>query len=223
MQPLSRRCLAEGLGTFGFVLIGCGMALAKFFPGMHGDTLALPLAHAAAYGLFVTAMLSISGGHLNPAVTLGFLTTRRIDGRTAGAYIASQLAGAVLAVLLLKLAFPAGVTRNTTMGTPALGGSFGFGEGILLEALLTFILMSAVYGTIVAQDQPRFGGFGVGVALLGITLVGGPTSGGVVNPARAFGPALISNTWIGQAIWWIGPIIGAVVAAQLWERVILKK
>lgn len=223
MPSLGRRCLAEGVGTFGFVLIGCFSAIANTFPTGRYETLGIALAHAAALGLFITITMGVSGGHLNPAVTLGFLSTRRIDGKSAGAYIGSQLVGAVLAVLVLKLILPEGVTRVGTLGTPSLVGSLLFSQGILVEAVLTFVLMSAVYGTIVAQDPPRFGGFGVGVALLGIVMVGGPLTGAAVNPARAFGPALISGSFLSQAVYWIGPIIGAVVAAQLWERVLMKK
>jgi aquaporin Z len=222
MSPLARRSLAEGIGTFGFVFLGCASAVSNLFPSARYDTVGIALVHAAALGLFVSATLGVSGGHLNPAVTLGLLSTKRIDGRSAGAYIAAQLLGAVLAVVVVKIAFPAGVMRTSTLGTPAVATNLTFVQALIFEAVGTFILMSAVYGPIVAPERPRLGGFGIGVALLAIVLVMGPLTGGAVNPARAFGPALVSGTWVGQAIWWIGPIVGSVVAAQVWERGLLK-
>ncbi len=222
-MTLARRAIAEGFGTFGFVFLGCAAVMADVFPEGRFDTLEIALAHAAGLGLFITATLGISGGHLNPAVTMGFWSTRRIDSRTAAAYILGQLVGAVLAILVLKYAFPLNITRISILGTPAVAGSVSFGRGIAIEALGTFVLMSAIYGTIVTHERPPFGGFGVGIALLAIILAIGPVTGGVVNPARAFAPALVSGTWVGQLIWWLGPMLGAVVAAQLWERVLMKR
>lgn len=222
MSPLARRSLAEGIGTFGFVFLGAASAVTNFYPTARYDVLGMALVHAAALGLFVSATLGTSGGHLNPAVTLGLLSVKRIDGRSAGAYVGAQLIGAVLAALLVKLAFPAGVIRTSTLGTPAVASNLTFLQALGFETVGTFILMSAVYGTIIAPERPRLGGFGVGVALLAIVLVMGPLTGGAVNPARAFGPALVSSTWVGQAIWWIGPLLGGVLAAQVWERALLK-
>jgi aquaporin Z len=221
-MTLSRRALAEAFGTFGFVFLGCAATLADVFPEGRFDTLEIAFAHGAGLGLFITATMALSGGHLNPAVTIGFWSTRRIDGKTASAYILAQLIGAVLAIVALKYAFPLNLTRISILGTPAVAGSVSFGHGIAIEALGTFVLMSAVYGTIVSQERPPVGGFGVGIALLAIILAIGPVTGGVVNPARAFGPALVSGTWVGQLIWWLGPMLGAVVAAQLWERGLMK-
>jgi aquaporin Z len=222
-MTLARRALAEAVGTFGFVFLGCAATVADVFPEGRFDTLEIALAHAAGLGLFITATMGISGGHINPAVTLGFWSARRIDGRTAGAYILAQLVGATLAVLALKYAFPLNLTRISILGTPAVAGSVSFGRAIAIEALGTFVLMSAVYGTIVSQERPPLGGFGVGIALLAIILAIGPVTGGAVNPARAFGPAIVSGTWVGQLIWWIGPILGSVAAAQLWERGMIRK
>ena len=95
-----------------------------------------------------------------------------------------------------------------------------WGNAIGLEAVLTFFLVSAVFGTVISPDAPKVGGFGIGLVLLFDILVGGPLTGAAVNPARAFAPALVSGTWFAQPVWWIGPILGGVVAAQVWERVI---
>lgn len=223
MSQLVRRSLAEAIGTFGFVFLGCASTISNFFPGARYDTLGVGLVHGAALGLFITAMMGISGGHLNPAVTLGLLSGKRIDGKSAGAYIVAQVAGAVLAAVMVRYTFPDAMARTSTLGAPTIANTISFGQAIAFEAIGTFILVSAVYGTIVAQEKPVLGGFGVGIALLAIVLVIGPLTGAMVNPARAFGPAAVSGTWVGQAIWWIGPILGGLVAAQVWERALLKK
>ncbi len=223
MSSLVRRSLAEAVGTCGFVFLGCAATISNFFPGARYDTVGVAFVHAAALGMFITAMMNISGGHLNPAVTLGFLSTGRIKAQEAGAYIAAQLVGAVLAALLVRYSYPDPIVRTGTLGTPAIASSITFGQAIVFEAIGAFVLVSAVYGTIVAQEKPVLGGFGVGIALLAIILVVGPLTGATVNPARAFGPAVVSGTFVAQAVWWVGPILGGLIAAQLWDRVLLKK
>lgn len=223
MPSLARRSLAEAVGTCGFVFLGCAATISNFFPGARYDTVGVAFVHAAALGMFITAMMTISGGHLNPAVTLGFLSTGRIKAQEAGAYIAAQLVGAVLAAVLVRYSFPDPIVRTGTLGTPAIASSITFGQAIIFEAIGAFVLVSAVYGTIVAHEKPVLGGFGVGIALLAIILVVGPLTGATVNPARAFGPAVVSGTFTAQAVWWVGPILGALLAANLWDRVLLKK
>lgn len=223
MPSLARRSLAEAVGTCGFVFLGCAATISNFFPGARYDTVGVAFVHAAALGMFITAMMTISGGHLNPAVTLGFLSTGRIKAQEAGAYIAAQLVGAVLAAVLVRYSFPDPIVRTGTLGTPAIASSITFGQAIIFEAIGAFVLVSAVYGTIVAHEKPVLGGFGVGIALLAIILVVGPLTGATVNPARAFGPAVVSGTFTAQAVWWVGPIVGALIAANLWDRVLLKK
>jgi aquaporin Z len=167
--------------------------------------------------------MSISGGHLNPAVTAGMLAIRRIDPRTAILYILAQLLGAVLAAMALKALLPPGITKVLAIGTPALAANVTVGKAIATEAILTFFLMSAVLGTAVSPDAPKIGGFGVGLTLLIGILFGGPLTGAALNPARAFGPALVSGQWISQGVYWVGPILGALVAAFLWDKLLLPK
>jgi glycerol uptake facilitator-like aquaporin len=97
------------------------------------------------------------------------------------------------------------------------------GQAIGLELILTFFLMSAVYGTAVSADAPRVGGFGIGLVLLFDILVGGPLTGAAMNPARAFGPAVASGEWVGHGIYWVGPIAGALLAALLWEYFLIPR
>jgi aquaporin Z len=223
MHKLSARLTAEALGTFCLIFIGCGAVVAASLPGAGFGLLGIALAHALALGIMITATMNISGGHINPAVTIGLMAVRRISPRDGLAYIAAQLAGAVLGIYALKLVFPAGILAIGTMGTPALSIAMSFRTAIGLEAVLTFFLMSAVMGTAVAEGAPKVGGFGIGLVLLFDILVGGTLTGAAMNPARAFAPALASGTWFAQPVWWVGPIIGAVVAAVLWDKVILRR
>jgi MIP family channel proteins len=222
-MSLPRRMAAEGLGTLALVFFGCASVLMNVYPGAGYNMLGIGLVHAVVLGVMITCTMNLSGGHLNPAVTLGLFSARRVDARTAGAYIAAQLTGGVIGAAMVKFLVPANVSRIGSLGTPALANTMSIGSGIALEAVLTFFLMFAVYGTAVAPNAPKVGGFGIGLVLLFDILVGGPLTGAAVNPARAFGPALISGSWFGQIVWWVGPILGAVVAAQLWEWVLLDK
>ena len=108
-------------------------------------------------------------------------------------------------------------------GTPHLAADVTFMQGIWIEAILTFFLVSAVFGTAVSPEAPRIGGWGIGLAVFVDALVGGGLTGAAMNPARAFGPAVISVTWSGQAVYWIGPLLGAAVAAALWKAILLPR
>jgi aquaporin Z len=212
MVPLSRRLSAEALGTFALVFIGAGSVMSQYFPKTDYGTLGIAIAHGLVLAVMVTAAMDISGGHLNPAVTLGLLVARRITIRDAAAYIVTQLAAATIAAAVLQHTFPGGVLRAGVLGTPRLAPAVSLMEGIAIEAILTFFLVSSVFGT-----SPNFGGFGIGLTWLVCMLVGGPLTGAVVNPARAFGPALISHQWVAHIVWWVGPILGGVLAALVWE------
>jgi aquaporin TIP len=224
MPSLARRLTAEALGTFGLVFVGAAVVVVNGgFPNSGIGLLGIAWAHAMVLSVMVSATMTISGGHLNPAVTLGLLATRRIDPVSAGAYIATQLAAAVVGALLVQALFPPNAVRSALLGVPVIASSVSLGQAIGLEAVLTFFLMSAVYGTAVSPDAPRVAGFGIGLVLLFDILVGGPLTGAAMNPARAFGPAVVSGEWLGHLAYWIGPILGAVAAALLWEYVLLPR
>ena len=222
MPSLVQRLAAEAVGTFGFVLIGAGVVVTTAFPGAGFGLMGIALAHALALSVMVTAMMRISGGHLNPAVTAGLLVGRRITPREAVLYVAAQLAGAVAAGFLVKALLPGGAASVVGYGVPVINGQITLGNAIAIEAVLTFLLVTAVYGTAVAKSAPAVGGFGIGLTLFFTILVGGPLTGAALNPARAFGPAVAANAWTGHAAWWIGPILGGLVAGLLWDRVLLK-
>ncbi len=216
MASMSRRLVAEALGTFALVFIGTGAVIMNGFPNAGYGLLGIAVAHAFVYSVMVTATMNISGGHLNPAVTFGVLIARKIDAKTAAAYIGAQLVAAVVASLLVKGILPANVGRVVAFGTPLIASTVTLPQAVGVEAILTFFLVSAVFGTVVSADGPKVGGFGVGLVLLFAMLVGGPLTGAALNPARAFGPAMISGNLTGHIAYWIGPLLGGLLAGGLW-------
>jgi aquaporin Z len=171
----------------------------------------------------ITATMHISGGNLNPAVTIGLLVARRTNLQTAVAYIVTQLIAAVAAAAVLKGLYPPAVLRATSLGTPHLASSVSLTQGIVVEAILAFFLVSAVFGSCVNPNAPRVGGFAIGLTLAADILMGGGLTGAAVNPARAFGPALVAGDMVAHAVYWVGPILGGLLAGLLWEHVLLPK
>ena len=214
-----RAPVAEFIGTMLFVLVGAGSAIAN---QSAAAGLSIALANGIGLAVAVTIMMPISGGHLNPAVSVALWLGKQIDVLTLGKYVLAQLLGAIVAALLIKAIFPAGAVRMTSLGTPQVSGSMGLGGAIALEAIFTFFLVSAVYGTCVSPQKERVAGFAIGLVVVVCALGGGGAlTGAVMNPARAFGPALVSWDWHAQAVYWIGPLIGAVAAAGLWRYLLL--
>jgi MIP family channel proteins len=223
MRKTLRPLIAEFIGVFMLVFIGGGAmvvdALTTGGVGMVGIAAARGLAMAIA----VTAAISLSGGHINPALTLGLWSVGRIDLRRAALYVVAQLAGAVLAAILLRLLFPAGAGTVAQLGALKFADQTTFNQGLVIEAVLTFFLALSMMATVVDPDGPKLGGFGVGLTLMMCVLAGGPLTGAALNPARAFGPALLAGFWKAQVAYWVGPIVGAVAAMQLYERVLMKQ
>ena len=222
MSTLSRRFVVEMIGTFALVFFGCASVITNAYPGTSVGLVGVALAHAVALAIGVSFAMPISGGHLNPAVTLGLMSVGKVDVRTGAVHLAAQVVAALLSALALQAFFPEAIAGVVAYGTPQLSLNVSLVQGIGLEALMTFFLMSAVFGTVVSADAPRIGGFGVGLTLVFLIIGGGPLTGAAMNPARALGPAIASGTTTGQAVYWIGPILGAVVASLVWDRFLLK-
>jgi aquaporin Z len=223
MKTIMRALTAEFLGTFAFVFIGAGIIVVDTSRTGEIGLLGIALAHAFAFAVLVTATMNISGGHLNPAITFALWLTKKLDSKMAGLYVGTQLVAAVFAVLCVKFVLPDLAGLHSGYGVPQVSGLIGDTQAVLIEALLTLFLLSAVFGTLVSPEAPKVGGFGVGLALLFAMLVGGTLTGGMMNPARAFGPALISGNWQGHFIYWVGPLLGAAAAAGIWGWVLLPK
>ncbi len=227
MRQTQRALVAEFVGTFMFVFVGAGAIIANTLvtaqtntgPGLAG----IAVAHGLALAIAVTATLAISGGHINPAITIGLWSVGRIDARKAGLYVVAQLVGAALAAMLLKALLPAGAGQVAQLGALTFGDQTSFSQGFFIEAVLTFFLALSVMATAVDPRAPKIGGFGIGLTLWMCILVGGPMTGAGLNPARWFGPALVAGYWKAWLAYILGPIVGAVIATQLYERVLLKK
>jgi aquaporin Z len=217
MRGTVRPLVAEFLGTFFFVFVACAAVVL----GGAREVALVALAQSAAYAVAVSAMMPISGGHLNPAVTFAAWMAGRLDARRATGYVVVQLLAAVGAALVVDQLYPLGAVSAASAGVPRIGSDMTLTGAIVIEALVTALLVSAVFGTVVSSHAPRVGGFAVGLTLLPAILVAGPLSGAALNPGRAFGPALVAGDWHGHLAYWIGPLLGAAVAGLLWAKVLL--
>ncbi len=219
-----QKAIAEAVGAFLFVFVGAGAVIAtQFISSTYPALLIIALANGIGLALAVSIAMNISGGHINPAVTLGMLFTRRISAYNAAIYIVAQLIGAIIAGLFLVGLYPTSAGLAVHYGAPSLGAGVGVIQGIIFEAVMTFILVIAVFGTAVDSRAPKIAGFGIGLAVTVDVLAGGPFTGAAMNPARAMGPAIASLYLTNWYVYWIGPIIGAVVAALLYKYLILKE
>lgn len=220
-----RRAVAEFIGTFTLIFIGAGSIVAA--NQIHDTSLiGVALAHGLAIAVMVSALGHISGAHFNPAVTFGFLVTRRIAPALGALYWAAQLAGAALAALLLQQLLPRAATEAEAvkLGVPALGHGVDAAAGFGIEAILTFFLVLVVFASAV---DPRgtfksIAGLAIGLTITLDILFGGPFTGAAMNPARAFGPQLVGDHWTNGWVWYAGPILGAVIAALLYEYLYLR-
>ncbi len=222
LRPLA----AEFIGTLLFVFLGAGSVVAFVANGPTTGSigpLGVALAHGVGMGIIVSMTMSISGGHINPAVTFGLWIANRIDGWLAGQYVLAQVLGAVSGAALVKAVLPRLAVGIALVGTPRLSSDVTFMQGVWIEAVLTFFLVSAVFGTAVSSEAPKIAGFGIGLAIFVDALVGGSFTGAMMNPARAIGPALVAWQWNAHAVYWIGPLIGAGVAGALWKAVLLPR
>jgi glycerol uptake facilitator-like aquaporin len=134
-------------------------------------------------------------------------------------YVIAQLLGAVVAGFALAWVMPDELGEATSLGTPALGAGIGVVEGIAIEAVLTLLLVLAVFGTAVDARAPRLGGMAIGLAVAADVLMGGPLTGAAMNPARWFGPAVAAGAYDNWYVWWIGPLLGGIAAAVLYRYV----
>jgi MIP family channel proteins len=218
---------AEAIGTFVLVFAGTGVAVAALLDrpvaGPGYDSLATPLAFGLALLVVVASIGHISGGHVNPAVTLGLAATGHFPWRYVPAYVSAQLGGAVLGALATWLVFgrPGRETGNLAATIP--GPEVGYAQALAVEAVVTFVLVLVVVS--VATDDRVPAGIAppaVGAALAIGVLVAGPVTGGAVNPVRALGPALVAGQFNALWVYLVGPVVGGVVAALLYDRVLAR-
>ena len=225
MQKLGQSMVAEFLGTFALCFIGAGAICTNQWTNGAVGLLGIAMAHGMVLAVMISALGHISGGHFNPAVTIGLLTANKIEGKNAVVYIVSQLAGAMAAAYLLTRLVPADVWRAVHLGAPALMDGITPVHGVVIEAILTFFLVLTVFGTAVDPQGSwnAIAGFGIGSVLIFDILFGGPLTGAAMNPARAFGPAFAAHFWKHQLVYWVGPMLGGVLAGFLYSAVLLNK
>ena len=214
-ESVLRRGVAEFIGTFTLIFIGGGAGAIS-----GNDIVAVALANGLAIGIMVSNFGHISGGLFNPAITLGFLSTRRITPRLAVIYWIAQFGGAVIAAGILRWL----IHKPLFNGAIPSVHTIGAGRGFVLEAIMTFFLVIAVFATAV---DPRgafksIAGLAIGLTITIDVLFGGPLTGAAMNPARAFGPQLIANSWSDGWIYYLGPVVGALVAAFAYDYLYLR-
>jgi MIP family channel proteins len=216
----SRPLVAELIGTFYLVFAGAGAAALNHYLQGGVGLVGIALANGLALGTGVSATMNISGGNLNPAVTVALWSIGKLRGRLALLYIVAQLMGASIAVGLVRLSFPAAEFAAVHGGEPGLGAGITPLQGALLEAVMTFLLVSSAFLTAVDHRAPHVGGYGIGITVVFDVLVGGALTGAAMNPARSFGPALISGFWSNEWVYWVGPIIGGLVSALIYNLIL---
>jgi aquaporin Z len=215
------RGTAEFIGAFALTFFSAGAVMV----GSAG-LIGVAFAYGLAFALMFIAFGHISGGHFNPAITLGYLVRRRIDAGLAGLYWLMQLGGASVAALLLWWIFPKEAIAPARLGAPLLNRLIGQGAGFTLEAVLTGFLVLLVFAAAVDErgGYRAFAGFAMGLVITVGTLAGAPLTGAAMNPARAFGPEVVYNVWESYTwIYYAGPAVGGVVAALLYEVLYLRQ
>jgi aquaporin Z len=215
--------IAEAVGTFLFFFVGMGSVSVGVFAlsiGLApGGLLAVALAHGLALAVLVSAFAAVSGAHFNPAVTFGVWLTGHISARRGFAYVLAQCIGGLLAAVALRAVLPAGL--QTDLGLPRLAPGVQPVQGIAIEAILTGVLLVAVFGTAIDHRGAKIGGLAIGLAVAGDILMGGQLTGAAMNPARWLAPAAETGIWDNWYVWIIGPLLGAAVAALLYRFFLL--
>ena len=229
MYNLAQRVFAEFAGTFAFVFIAAGVICSDDFLRQQSQhplgVLGIALAQGLIYGVMVTSVHHISGGHLNPAVTVGFWVTRKLSTLDALLYTVAQLAGSVLAALALSAILAESIWRPVGLGSPMLAADFTRMHGMLLEGLLTFILVFVFFATIGDPNgaTPRNMGLAVGFTVAVGALFGNPFTGACMNPAMPFGPALAAHHWTNQGTYWVGPLMGGILGAWVYSSAFMQR
>ena len=227
MYNTPQKLAAEFLGTFALTFFGAGSICVDRFLQSSGGVgiLGIALAHGLTIAIMVSALGHISGGHFNPAVTVGIWVTKRIGTMDAFGYWIAQIAGSIAAAFLLRAVIPDETWHAVALGTPELARDFPRLAAMVLEAVTSFFLVLVVFATAVDERGVfrSIAGFGIGLTItLGI-LVAGPFTGAALNPARAFGPAVASGHWTSQGVYWVGPLAGGFIAGLLYDSLFLKK
>jgi aquaporin TIP len=218
-QDWWKPCIAEFVGAFALTFVGAGAIIAT----RGGDLVAIAFAHGLAIAVMVTALGHISGGHFNPAVTIATMFTKKIGVELGLLYVIFQLLGSIFGAFLLVAAFPEDLYGAVALGTPTVSSVITAPNAVVIEAILTFFLVFVIFGAAIdARNQMKsVAGLAIGLTVTLDILMGGPLTGAAMNPARAFGTALISRSFDNQLVYWIGPILGGIIAALVYDNAFL--
>ena len=221
-----RSTLAELVATLLFVFIGAGSVVVTGSLTDGELTAARLVAVAMANGLAVAAMVyaaaNISGGHINPAVTLAAIVTRNIGPVNGLMFIGAQVVGAIIGALLIVATISGAIDAN--VGAHALGAGVSVGQGLLMEIVVTFALVFVVFATAIdPKGMGKLAPLAIGLTVLVVHLVAVPVSGASMNPARSLGPALVAGAWHAHWVYWVGPLVGGVLAGVLYQYAFIKR
>lgn len=226
-EDIGRKVIAEFVGTFALIFIGAGSIVAASVVG-GGDVgpnlVTIALAHGLVIAVMVSAVGHVSGGHFNPAVTIGAWTTGKIRSGDAASYLGAQLVGGVAGALLLRAVVPQQAWEAVSLGATLLG-DVGVGQAIAIEAVLTFFLVWVIFAVAVDPEGtfPAVAGLPIGLTVAFDIMMGGPFTGASMNPARSLGPAMAGGFWSDHWVYWVGPIAGGVIAAVLYDLLMLRR
>ena len=223
-----RKCVAEFIGTAWLVLGGCGAAvLAAGFPALGIGFVGVALAFGLTVVTMVYAIGHISGGHLNPAVTVGLWAGGRFPGRDVPAYIVAQVLGGILGAFIVYLIASGRADFSLAGGLASNGygahspGGFTLGAALVSELVMTFIFIFVIMGATHGAAPRGFAPLAIGLCLTLIHLISIPVTNTSVNPARSTGPALFVGGWALEQLWlfWVAPIVGAIIGAVAYRLV----
>ncbi|MFQ5975734.1 MAG: MIP/aquaporin family protein [Candidatus Hydrothermarchaeales archaeon] len=215
---MDKRYLAEAVGTFCLVFAGTGAMIVDSVTGKLG-LLGISVVFGVVVGVMVYSLARISGAHINPAVTLGLASVKRFPKKEVPYYVFFQLVGASLASLFLFVIF-GDLGRKSYFGATLVNPVFGWQIAFAMEVVMTFFLMFAIMGTTTREDIPySVWGVAIGGTVSLDVFLGGPISGASMNPARTFGPSIVSGNFAFHWLYWLAPILGAVIAALLYEYI----
>lgn len=226
---LTRRCVAELIGTALLIIFGPGSVVAALTVGKAVDYAALGVI-ALSFGLVVAIVIyafgTTSGAHINPAVTISLAVTRRFPWREVGPYVVAQLVGSVIGGVLVVGTFGRAAVDRGSVGGVAFAADVGYGQAILVEAVATFLLVLAIMGTAVDRRAPAgWAGLIIGLSVTCLIVVFSPLTGAAVNPARAFGPNAAASLFGGDVTWSqypayvVGSLVGGIAAALCYDLV----
>jgi aquaporin TIP len=226
---MPRKLLAEFVGTFALIFIGAGSIVAtqetinQATPG--GGLLLIALAHGLAIATMVTAVGHISGGHFNPAVSVAAWVTRRLGTGELLAYVVIQLLGGLAGAGVLRLVVPTGSWEPANLGATLVAQNLSDAQAITIEAVLTFFLVWVVFATAIDPEGAfnKVAGLAIGFVIAMDIMMGGPFTGASMNPARSLGPAVVGGEYVGLWVYFIGPVIGATLAAVAYDMIVLRR